>query len=83
MGHFTSTKKGLVDTNLHFLDIIRFLQVESLFWKNMKEIGTKVWEMSVIYGQSGFTRKKIYLYQSRNFVSASLNREEFVKLVNF
>ena len=40
---------GLVDTNMHFLDIIRFLQVKKVILGELEGKGTEVWEMSVIH----------------------------------
>ena len=57
-GHFTSTKKGTCGYILHFLDMIRFLQVKKVIWENRKEMGTKVWEMSVIYSEKSKSPSK-------------------------
>ena len=42
-------KRGVVDTNLRFLDKIRFLQVKKVILGELEGKGIKVWEMSVIY----------------------------------
>ena len=61
-------KDELVDANLDFLAMIKFLQVKKVIWENRKQIGAKVWECR------SFTRKKVNLHQRRDFVSALLDR---------